>query len=128
VDLGSGPVPTRLQITVSEAHLRFWVHGTTAHPSSTAKAFLVVALCYQTLDLPDPTTCFNFRGAALQLRTAGAPPLSARNIGDDQHSVPAWEVPASFTSGTITIDGTETSADGGFRLTITKPFTFPVSF
>jgi hypothetical protein len=38
-----------------------------------------------------------------------------------------FEVPAGFTSGVMTLQGTETGADG-WRLSVTRPFSFPIRF
>jgi hypothetical protein len=128
VDEGSGPITTRLQITVSDARLGYYVNGRSQHPSSVGTAFLWVDVCYQTLGLVNSTACFGFRGSDLRLTVPGRPPETARNLGDESSSYLVWEVPASFTSGVVTVTGSEVSADGRFRMTITKPFSFPVTF
>lgn len=128
VDEGSGVQTSQLEIPVFDAKLRFYVNGAENHPAKRTQAYLWVDMCYHLVDLSSPRTCYGFRGSELRLSVAGAAPQVARNLGVGEHPYPVWLVPASFTNGVVTVTGSEVSADGRFRLTITKPISFAVSF
>ncbi|MEP6598301.1 MAG: DUF2510 domain-containing protein [Actinomycetota bacterium] len=108
-------------ITASRARLEWW-SGTT-HASSGAKAFLVVDLRLTTIDSAE---LFGVDTTWLTLAPTGGTPIKARNLASGADKIfNVFEVPASFTTGTITISGS--SASGGITATVANPQTFAVS-
>ncbi|MCL2781384.1 MAG: hypothetical protein FWD74_07855 [Actinomycetia bacterium] len=102
-----------------------------AKPSKPGNALLTLSLTYT--DAHDkPARGYAFEPGLLTFTPAGGKPIKARNISHSAASIyDTFEVPASLTSGTLTIAGstTRTFLDGGdFTLTVARPVRVPVTF
>lgn len=109
----------------TSASLDFWIPGhEDKHASAPDKAILSVHLNYT--DDADPGETFGFDPQLLRLRLADGTVLRARNVAGKGKIYDVFEVPASFTKGTLQITGSERI--GNIKLTVRKAISLPVSF
>ncbi|HJQ42062.1 MAG TPA: hypothetical protein VJ831_03160 [Jatrophihabitantaceae bacterium] len=115
-----------LNISVRGADLEYFARG--KHPTSRTRAFLYIGICYQGVEFTDPDTCHGFRSTDQFLTPRGGAPIAARDLADDPNrGYTVFEVPANFTSGVLTVRGSESSNDG-WHMTITQPYKVAVNF
>ncbi|MDP9118405.1 MAG: hypothetical protein M3O28_14315 [Actinomycetota bacterium] len=118
-----GALVAHLTITLDGAGIYFFVPGTYVHPASPATALLDLDLCYHSADLADGNICHSFRPTDVTVTPTGAPAVHGRYISLNGSSQVMYEVPATMTTGTLTIAGSE--AGDGFAMTIRRPVTIP---
>lgn len=116
----------RLAVNIGGAQLSFFTPQG-IRPASVHDAFLTLDACLASDRFFDPLTCYPFHGTALTLRPDGGQPIRPQIVGSGSSRSGVFEVPAGFTSGVMTLQGTETGADG-WRLSVTRPFSFPIRF
>lgn len=122
---GSQTVNATFHASASLASLDYWPPANTAlHPSAPDKGFLTVRVNYTTTDEPGKT--FGFDPGILTLKLASGAVLHARNIAPNGKISNVFEVPADFTSGTVSISGSE-QVSGGITLTVRSAKSFPVT-
>ena len=110
-----------LKIEIGYGTLHFFTPVGHSHPKSNADVFLFLGACYTSADFVDSTTCFSFRDTDITVTPQGAnAPIAPVDVDNEQ----AFEVPADFTSGTLTIAGSESSTDG-LSMSIVQPTSIP---
>jgi hypothetical protein len=128
VDAKGHVFSTPLDISTTSAWLEFYSSYDAAHASGPNRALLTVGLCYRGTAFVDSTTCRAFRGTDLTITADGGAPIKGFNAAPAgaNYADPVFDVPATFTGGTITVTGSEASTDG-WSMTITRPWSFVVS-
>ena len=126
VDAGGDVFTAPLTVHAYVASLEYFTPSGTL-PSGPQRAFLYVEVCFQSSVFVDPKACHGLRGTDMQLTPTGGHPITGRNLGRNNATYPVFEVPASFTTGTVTVIGSESSGDG-WSMTVTSPYSFKVSF
>lgn len=107
------------------ASLDYWIPGHEAqHARDPQSAVLSVLLSYTDPDQPGKT--FGFDPAMLQLKVPGGGTLHARNVATGNHIFDVFDVPATFTGGTVEITGSETVQ--GITVAVGKTVSFAVAF
>ena len=81
-------------------------------------------LNYTTSDEPGKT--FGFDPGILSLKLPNGTVVKARNIAPKGKISDVFEVPADFTSGTVSVSGSE-KVSGGITLRVRTAKTFPVT-
>ncbi|MDT4936604.1 MAG: hypothetical protein QOG80_275, partial [Pseudonocardiales bacterium] len=112
--------------TTSEGtRLQFWLPAQPkSHPVRTGDAFLFMILTYT--DPNQPGTNFGFDPELLTLRLPNGTTVQARNISTkSDRLLNVFEVPASFTTGTVIVSGSEQS--NGLTFSVPSAVSFPVS-
>jgi len=128
VTAGAATTHGTYPVELRNANLGYFVPGDTRHVPGLDRALLFVSVCSTALPLTDetgePYSCFSLGPSELSLTPTGGSPISATVYGIDNY---AFNVPATFTSGTLTVDGTRHLSNGS-TVTITRPYTFTISF
>lgn len=128
INNGGDTFTAHLTVQVYEAALAYFLTRYGTHPSHPQDAFLVVDLCYSSSDFVDSTTCHSFRGTELTLTPDGGRPIRCRNVSHDSRAeMLVFEVPATFTTGTLTVAGAESSGDG-WSMNVTTPWSTQIEF
>ncbi|MEO6702668.1 MAG: hypothetical protein ABI140_06665 [Jatrophihabitantaceae bacterium] len=117
-----GDFTAHLSVQLSSAQFYYFVPRGLTHPSSPQDVFVHLDLCYRSADFTDSKTCHTFRNSDVIVTPTGHRPVRGQSITLDGYPVTMFEVPATFSTGTITIAGSETSGDG-FSMTISQPLT-----
>lgn len=121
---GSGAADITLHASASLASLDFWVPGhEERHASSARTAILSVRLNYT--DRASPGKTFGFDPELLQLQLPKGGVVRARNVASAGKIFDVFEVPASFTTGTLRVTGSERI--DGVTIRVTSPRGFAVS-
>jgi hypothetical protein len=119
----NGDVVFHAQASVS--NLYFWPPGhETDFPSSAKDAYLFVRLNYT--DADDPGKTFGFDPALLQLRLPDGTVVHARNLAGAGRIYNVFEVPATYTTGTVSVTGSE-KVDHGITLSVSRTKSFKVN-
>ena len=122
---GSQTVNLTFHASASLASLDYWPPANTSlHPSAPNKGFLTVRVNYT--DSEDPGKTFGFDPGILTLKLPGGSVVHARNIAPKGKISDVFEVPANFTSGTVSISGSE-KVSGGITLRVLSAKSFPVT-
>ena len=121
----SNSVSSTLKAIVTIARLGYWAPTNSAvHASSPSRALLALDLGY---DDPKNPGDYGFPAGVLSLRLPDGTIIHSKNAAKDKNKIAdVWDVPASFTKGTVIISGSATY--DGIKMTITKQVSFPVSF
>ena len=129
VDDGGQLFPVRLNVKVTGAYLHYFVDGKYASATATApdRALVYVDACYTSPDFVDSTTCHSLRGTDMTLTPLGGQPILGRDVGRNDRGYIVFDVPASFTDGSLTFTGPESSGDG-WAMLITTPYSVPIHF
>jgi len=122
---GTNSAHITFRASAISAGLDFWVPGhLTSHPVRTSDAMLSVRVTYTDSSAPGQT--YGFDSQLLKLRLPDGRTVSARNVAPSGKIYNVFEVPASFTRGTVLLTGKERS--GGVTLTVTTTSSFSISF
>jgi hypothetical protein len=121
----SQSVTTTAHLAARQADLLYVVSTSTITPSRRDHAFLHLEMCYT--DPSAGTGCYGFRGPDLTLTPRGGAPIVGRDLSDGQHAMAVFEVPATFTDGTVRIHGSEPVPGGtiSFPGSVDIPVHFP---
>lgn len=116
---GGGATPTNqvLNTSFASAQLRYWPSSeiTNITPGSPDKAYLVVDMDYNYAGSTGGP--YGFDPALLRLQISGrATSIPAKNVDSGDFILDVFEVPATFTTGTIVIGGT--TKLGAYTVTI----------
>ena len=115
---GGGAAPTNqvLNTSFASAQLRYWPSSeiTNMTPSSPDKAFLVVDMDYNYAGSTGGP--YGYDPALLRLQISGGATVAAKNVDSGDFILDVFEVPATFTTGTIVIGGT--TKLGAYTVTI----------
>ena len=122
---GFGSVSVTFHVHATIALLDYWVPGhPTKHATGPGRAILTVHLTYTDPDQPGKT--FGFEPDLLRLRLPNGKYVHSRNVARKKNFVfDIFEVPASFTRGTVQITGSDDV--GGITLTISETVGIAVS-
>ena len=114
------------------AFLGYWGHGlaSSAHPLNPDHAYLEVPIVYTDPTAKDPTELFAFPSEMLTLTPTGGAPIKATDLAPGIPTLSGkifsvFEVPSTFTSGTVTVSGT-VHFDADTTATVSTPFTVEV--
>lgn len=111
--------------TATFASLDYWIpNHEDQHARDPHSAVLSMALEYTDPDSPGKT--YGFDPALLQLKITGGGTVHARNVAAANKIFDVFDVPASFTGGTVYITGSEKVQ--GITVRVAKAVSFPVSF
>jgi hypothetical protein len=114
-----------LDVSFSSARLGYFTPYS-LHASGPSKALVYVDICYSSQDFDDPTACHSFRGTDLTLKPKGGKAIVGRNASPNDDDYVVFEVPASFSEGTLTVTGSEHTS--GFSMDVTTPCHFTIRF
>jgi hypothetical protein len=107
------------------AGLDFWAPGhENSRPTKTTDALLSMRLTYT--DPQDPGKEFGFDPELVTLKLPDGRTVSARNIASPGKIFNVFQVPATFTTGTIVVGGSERTE--GLTLKVNQPASFAISF
>jgi len=122
----NGSASTTFHATLYGAKLDFWFLGNIKqHASKPGDALLFVHMNYT--DPQAPGGPYGFDPGFLTLKMPNGVIVHARNLAPDPNKVAdVFEVPATFTSGTVVVTGS--FVQDGVTATVTAPASFPVSF
>ncbi len=111
-------------MSATGASLSFWAPDKTTHPDTTADAFLIVDVGFN--DSAGDTNV-GFEPTLVSVTPTGGAAIKARNLATDPTKILlGFEVPATFTTGTLTIAGSFVDSDG-ITETITPTLTVPIA-
>jgi hypothetical protein len=121
---GNGSANLTFRARISLASIDFWAPGhDTVHAPDARHAILSTNLTYT--DSGSPGTVFGFEPALLRLRLPGGQTLRPRNIAKGNRIFNVFTVPATFTSGTLQVTGSERV--DGVTLRIERTASFPIT-
>jgi hypothetical protein len=122
------PFDAHLTLHAYSAYLGYFLPSRHAHPRSPDKAFLQIDVCYQSADFVDSKTCHGFRSTDQSIALTGGGVIPARDLDprSNDSSTIVFEVPATFTSGTLRISGSESSSDG-WSMTVAQPYSLKIT-
>lgn len=121
---GSNSANVTFHASATIASIDFWVPGhETRHARDAKHAILSVKLNYTDPESPGKT--FGFDPQLLHLRLPDGSSLRARNVETGNFIFDVFDVPATFTKGTIQISGSERV--DGVTVAVRKAVSFPVS-
>jgi hypothetical protein len=123
VALGPG-APIQGSLTATEAVLGYWARAGQNHAASTDRAYLTVDLSFSA---PNQAQALAIDAALLTLTPTGGSPMKAVDLDPSDQVYAAFEVPADFTGGVITVGGSETTP-AGLTLAISQPVNVPIGF
>ncbi len=135
ISAGADKVTRTAQASLQASDLRYWVRaGDNRHASSPTTALLFVDLEYSyTEAIKAPFTAaasygpYGFAPELLKLRLPDGRVVAAGNYSTDKDKLYIlFPVPASFTSGTVVISGSESPNKNGVTLGISGSYSFAV--
>jgi hypothetical protein len=109
------------RVTVTRALLGYWTDDGTHHASGSGRALLWMDLRFHA---PHQRTATGIDAPLLRLTPVGGRSITAKDVDPGKAVFAVFEVPATFTRGTVTITGTER---GNPTITVVTPLGFPVS-
>ena len=125
VSKGSRTAKVTFRTSATLASLDYWPPANTStKPSSPSKALLSVRVNYT--DSGNPGGPYGYDPGLLRLKLPNGSYVRARNIAPSGKIANVFEVPASFTTGTVQITGT-VAASGGVKVRVRTLQQIPIS-
>jgi hypothetical protein len=109
------------RVTATRALIGYWTDDGKHHASSGSKALLWIDFRFKISKQTDQT---GIDAPLLKLTPAGGKPIAARDLAPGDTVFTVFEVPATFTVGTITISGSE---PGKTAIRVVAPVKFEVA-
>jgi hypothetical protein len=109
------------RVTVTRALLGYWTDDGHHHASGSGRALLWMDFRFRA---PSQASATGIDAPLLRLTPAGGQPITAKDVDPGKEVFAVFDVPATFTRGTVTITGTE---PGNPTITVMTPVGFPVS-
>ena len=114
-----------LDVSLQSATLDYYTPYS-LHASGPSRALVYVDICYSSKEFVEPDECHTFRGPDLRLTPKGGKAIIGRDASTTDSGYIVFDVPATFTAGTLEVIGRE-SGDG-FSMDVTTPCTFAILF
>lgn len=109
------------RVTATHALIGYWTDDAKHHASSGSKALLWMDFRFR---VPNQTDQTGVDAPLLTIRPSGGAPIRAKDLDRSDKVFAVFEVPATFTRGTVTISGKE---PGSTSITVVTPVKFTVS-
>ena len=109
------------RVTATHALIGYWTDDGKHHASSGSKALLWVDFRFK---IPNQTDQTGIDAPLLKLTPAGGKPIPAKDLAPGDTVFTVFEVPATFTVGTVTISGSE---PGKTAIRVVTPVKFKVA-
>jgi hypothetical protein len=109
------------RVTATHALIGYWTDDGKHHASSGSKALLWMDFRFK---IPKQSDQTGIDAPLLKLTPAGGKPIPAKDLAPGDTVFTVFEVPATFTVGTITISGSE---PGKTAIRVVTPVTFKVA-
>ena len=109
------------RVTATHALIGYWTDDGRHHASKGSKALLWMDFRFR---IPNETSQTGVDAPLLTIKPAGGTAIRAKDLDPSDKVFAVFEVPATFTRGTVTIRGTE---PGATAITVVTPIQFTVS-
>ncbi len=109
------------RVTATHALIGYWTDDGKHHASNGSKALLWMDFRFRVPNQADQT---GVDAPLLTIRPSGGAPIRAKDLDRSDKVFAVFEVPATFTRGTVTISGKE---PGSTAITVVTPVKFTVS-
>jgi len=127
ITFGGGTTTGTYPIQLLNGNLDYFAPGDIRHASGVDRAYLNLYVCSTAVALTEeqgePNSCFPLGPSLLTLTPTGGVATAPTVFGPDNY---VFDVPADFTSGTLTVRGTLHLSNGKV-ITVTHPISFKVT-